>query len=234
MFQISLDHPDILALQEAGRLVKFKKGEIIIRPYDNVKSIFVIISGLVKSYTINKNGEEFTRIMYRENEIFPLSWIADRARNDVFYGAVSDCQIYLVPRDAFVEKLKTSVDVTYATLHKVIEQYTVLVSRIDNLEYKYARERLAFRLLLLAARFGEKQPDGSIVLPTLSQQDLGSTINLTRESVSRELARFERLGVLKTEKGKIIVLKTDGLSKELGGNLPESFGQDLKPEPTQP
>jgi CRP/FNR family transcriptional regulator len=227
MFQIDLNHPDISALQKAGRLKKFKKGEIIIRPYDDVKCIYVIVSGIIKSYTINKRGEEFTRIMYGEDEFFPLSWIANRARNDVFYGAVTDCEVFEVPRDVFTDKITTSVDITHATLVKVIEQYTVLVASVDNLEYKYARERLAFRLLMIAARFGDKQEDGSIVLPVVSQQDLGSAINLTRESVSRELARFERHGYISITKGRIKMLDTEKMSTELDGNLPPSYEQDL-------
>lgn len=227
MFQIDLNHPIILELGKASRSVKYKKGEIIIRPYDDVKFVCIVASGIVKSYTINNHGEEFTRILYREEEVFPISWIANRPRQDVYYAAVTDCEVYQVPKELLMEQLKSSGDLSFAMLYKLVEQYTVLISRIDNLEYKYARERLAFRILVLAARFGKKQKDGSIVMPPLNQQELGSTINLTRESVSREIARFERLGYVKSEKGKITVLDTASLSKELGGSLPASFEEEL-------
>jgi CRP-like cAMP-binding protein len=104
--------------------------------------------------------------------------------------------------------IDADITVTRAVLVKTVKQFTIYADRIDNLEYKYARERVVYRLLFLASRFGEKQADGSYVLTApISQQVIASSINLSRESVSREFDRLQRHELVEFNNERCIVVK---------------------------
>lgn len=114
-----------------------------------------------------------------------------------------------------LEKLKSNANITFEFLCKVIEQFALYSSRVNNLELKYGRERVAYKLLLLAARFGKKRGE-SIVIPHFSQQDIGSLINLTREMVNIEMLKFEHKGLIKVSRKSIEIIQPKKLLDLLG------------------
>ena len=201
-------------LLNAGRKVKYRKGEILIRPSDVGGELFILVNGLVHSYTIEESGEKNIHLIYGTGEIFPLAWIIKKKPLSVYYEALSDCEIVKVSADKAVELMHANADTSFTMLTKVIEQFVAYKARVDNLEYKFARERVAYRLLLLGKRFGKVNGD-VITLPRFSQEEIGSATNVSRESVNREMSRFEKLGYIKYSPGELQILSQDGLHKEI-------------------
>lgn len=199
------------------QLVSYKKGDIILGPEDDTEFLYAIRSGLVKVYSINDRGEEVISVIYGKGEFFPLTWIVNEELRGFIFKAMTDCEVGLLPNDVFLEQLKTNPAVSFAMTQKVIEQYMLYASRITNLGFKFGRERLAYWLLLLAARFGDKVDD-TIMLPHISQSDLAATINMTRESVSREMTRFERMGFVNYASSRISIIDPEKLRKEISTN----------------
>jgi CRP-like cAMP-binding protein len=218
MFAIDLNHPDVLALSQHAKLYSFKKGAIVLHTYDDTPYLHIVVSGLVKAYSTNGRGEETIIVIYGPDNIFPVDWIVSKRVQTVDFMAMTDCEVALIPQDIFKKFLNESPDISSATLEKVVEQYTLFGMRITNLEFKYARERMAYRLLVLVGRFG-KEKNGVITLPHISQQDLASTINVSREGVNREMSRFERLGFVKYTSKDMQILDVEGLHKECGTDL---------------
>lgn len=201
-------------LLKVGTKIKYRKGEILIRPSDIGGELFIIVDGMVHAYTIEESGEKNIHTIYGPGEMFPLAWIIKKKPLNIFYEALSDCEVTKVAADKAIKLLRTDADASFAMLRKVIEQFVAYKGRVDNLEYKFARERVAYRLLLLGRRFGQEK-DGVITLPRFSQEEIGSATNVSRESVGRELKRFEKIGLIKYEPGTLKILDRNGLHKEI-------------------
>ena len=106
-------------------------------------------------------------------------------------------------------------------LTKVTGLFLNYIAQVNNLEYTYASERVAYQLLILADRFGETTPRG-VLLPPFSYQTIGSLINLSRVSVNREMGKFAQQGLLKVIKNRIYLLNIPALKKKIdrdGSNL---------------
>lgn len=213
-------------LLKAGKKIKYRKGEILIRPSDIGGELFVIVDGMIHAYTIEESGEKNIHTIYGPGEMFPLAWIIKKKPLNIYYEAISDCEVVKIAVDKTVKLLQADTSVSFAMLHKVIEQFIAYKARVDNLEYKFARERVAYRLLLLARRFGQEK-DGVITLPRFSQEEIGSATNVSRESVGRELKRFEKLGLIKYESRKLEILDQAGLHKEIAPIDTPLFIDDL-------
>jgi CRP-like cAMP-binding protein len=110
-------------------------------------------------------------------------------------------------------------------LKQIVRQFVAYKARVDNLEYKFARERVAYQLLFLARRFGVAE-DGVVSMNRFSQEEIGSATNVSREGVSRELKRFERLKYIRYVPGKLL-LDPDRLRSELAPKDAPLFIDDL-------
>ncbi len=222
MFAINLDHPDLSPIRKHFEIVKFKKGTTILRPEDETDQIFFIREGFVKAYSINARGEEAVMGILGKEDLFPLAWLVGQRRLSIFIQAISDCTIVKVQQDQFVGCMKRSAELTYEVLQKVAEFFMLDMSSINNLSLKYGRERLAYKLVLLASIIGEKKGD-SIMLPHISQFDLAGMVNISREGISREMSRFDRMGILSYSSKGIEICDIKRLRKELGEDISVMF-----------
>jgi CRP/FNR family cyclic AMP-dependent transcriptional regulator len=213
-----------------GQRFELAKDEIVIRPGDDPSHLYRIETGFVKVYFINREGEEYLHLIYGAGEIFPLAWIVNRVRRNVFYETITPSVIMRISREEFMEKTATDPEMGFAVMQQAISQFNIYLDRIDNLEYKYARERLVYRLLFLAGRFGKKE--GSVfIVPYFTQQDLASSINLSRESAVRELNKLKNKGLIEYSSTSIVLKDIVALSHEINGGLsPNLWGLLDEPE----
>jgi CRP/FNR family transcriptional regulator len=101
-------------------------------------------------------------------------------------------------------------------LDMTIEMYRVHSERIQNLEYRSVRERIISFLITMSRRFGRSSQKGTTTIGVpLRHQDIASSINASRETVSRELAAMERKGLIKSEQSLITLLDIDSLRAHL-------------------
>lgn len=201
-----------------GQQFELAKDEIVIRPGDEPTHLYRIETGFVKVYFINREGEEYLHLIYGAGEIFPLAWIVNRVRRNVFYETIAPTVLMRISRDEFMLKTAKDPEMGFAVMQQVVSQFNIYLDRIDNLEYKYARERLVYRLLFLAGRFGKKTDNGFVV-PYFTQQDLASSINLSRESAVRELNKLKNKGLIEYSSTSIILKDINALSHEINGGI---------------
>jgi len=198
-----------------GRETKYKKGEFIIRPGESPPGVFYIYQGLVKAYDITKYGEENLLIIRKEHELFPLIWAITGSERAIIYEALAPTVIWQVSRDKFMEYITTNPDGLAPLMDMTIEMYRIHSERIQNLEYRSVRERIISFLLTMNRRFGRKEEGDTIITVPLRHQDIASSINASRETVSRELAAMERKGLIKTAQSQITLCDLEGLRAHL-------------------
>ena len=213
-------------LLQIGKTLTYKKGEIIYRPTDLDGQLFIIKSGMVHVYTIEESGEIKVHIVYGANEIFPISWVIKRKPLNVFYEALTDCEITKVNGDVAIDIMKEDATACFAMLEQTIKQFVMYSARVDNLEYKFVRERIAYSLLFLGRRFGKEEGE-HITMHRFSQDLIANTSNVSRENVSRELKRFERLGYIDYKFGFLKILNKHALRKELAHEDTPLFIDDI-------
>jgi CRP/FNR family transcriptional regulator len=96
-------------------------------------------------------------------------------------------------------------------LDMVTEMYRIHSERILNLEYRTVRERLVSFLLTMSHRFGQETADGLMINAPLRHQDIASSVNASRETASRELAKLEKRRLIKTKQFYITLIDTEAL-----------------------
>lgn len=223
-----MDNNPLNRLFESSQPVRYTAGEIIARVDDDPAVIYSVKSGYVRVYSINSRHEEYLHIIYKSGELFPLLWLTEKVQRGVYYAAMDTAEIYKIRADYLLSQVKSNAELSYALTEQVMQQFNVYLDRVDNLEYKFGRERLAYRLLFMASRFGRKTTRGLLIDVPMTQKVLGSSINLSRETVARELRRLEDRGLVSYEDRRILITDINKLSNELKDPInPDFWG--LKP-----
>ncbi|MGE5042293.1 MAG: Crp/Fnr family transcriptional regulator [Candidatus Levyibacteriota bacterium] len=194
----------------------FKKGQMILNmdvldhPY-----LYFIEKGYVRVYTLLPNGTQKTYIFYRPREVFPIIWTFNHINKHLFYEAMDTVTLRKVPRSEFMTYITNNPDMLFEVIHRIVDIHNIYVDRVDTLEYTNSYTRLISRLLSLANRFG--QPDGNkvtIQIP-VTHTDIANTIALTRETVSRDMEKLEKKGLVGKLNHFIVLKNVEKLREEL-------------------
>ncbi|MCA9333587.1 Crp/Fnr family transcriptional regulator [Candidatus Saccharibacteria bacterium] len=196
----------LVNLFRTGTKLTYRKGEFIIRHGETPQGVFYIEKGRVKAYDITKYGEENLLIIRKSREIFPLIWAITGQERNVIYETLTPTTVWRLDPEKYLSYLYEHTFVLPPLLDMAIEMYRIHSERIINLEYRSARERLASFLLTMSKRFGSKKSGEVIIDVPLRHQDIASSINMSRETASREMSALERKGLIQT-KNSIITIK---------------------------
>jgi CRP-like cAMP-binding protein len=162
----------------------YKKGEIILLQDEIPRHVGIVKSGMVKTYNINKHGEERPVSIDGQSEIFPIGWVYGKIeKTQYFYEAFTDSVIIELPRKDFLQYLKFHPRMGYEMYADLAARHVALQARIYALEQSRASEKIILTLIYLCDRFAATSAGRSQIqhlkLP-LTQQELENYIGLTR------------------------------------------------------
>lgn len=215
MLASSRQFASLVKLFRSGTKLTYRRGEYIIRPGEQPNSVFYIEEGLVKAFNISKYGEENLLIIRRKQEVFPLIWALTGQEHEIIYQALGHTIVRRIDRQKYLDYVLTHPDAMLPILDMVTEMYRIHSERILNLEYRTVRERLVSFLLTMSQRFGEATENGLKIDVPLRHQDIASSINASRETASRELAKLEQRGLIKTKQFYVTLVDVDALASML-------------------
>lgn len=210
-------HNQLFDYFHTGRKLEFQKGEIVLRAGDEPRGVYLMETGYIKAYSLSKEGNEHTHIVFHPGEIFPVMWLMVDAVRNVYYQAIAPTTVWLVPKEDFKQYISQNNQMAMALLEQTTDMFRLYAGRIDNLLYSNSYERTAYRLLSLMDRMG-KQVDGKwLIRAPVTHQDIASSVNLTRETVSRCMERMRRKGLISQDDQRRIVLEDiTGIMKIIG------------------
>lgn len=202
---------------------KFSKGELICAQDDKFKTIYMINSGMVKSYDIDDTGTERTLSIFAGSSIFPLIWLIQPApdRHLYFYEAFTDVTCFAANKDEAFDFTQEHPEVLRGVVDALAKAYTHLAERIRSLERSRIHERLEYVLLMLATSIGTVRGNVSDIDAPITQEDISRLAGVTRESISLAMneARSRSLIWKTGQRTYIDISKLKGGEEYLAGTL---------------
>ncbi len=124
--------------------------------------------------------------------------------------------MWRISQENFIKAVRADLELSNAFGTQLARQFKIYAERVDNLEYKKANERIAYRLLFLASRFGVKNKDTIVIDAPITHELFANSINLARESVSREMGRLTEKGIIAKVDHRIIITDLAALKNIVG------------------
>jgi len=183
------------------------KGEMLIFADDTVPPVYYLQSGQVAQYAIAENGNKVVVNIFKPGAFFPMSAALNETPNTThFFEASDDSVVHKVPAQDAVSFLKNNPDVTLDLLKRVYRGTDGLLRKLAELMSGTAQERLLAELSIAEQRFGIQQADGTARI-NVTERQLAQQTGLARETVSKELGKLEKQGILTLKRGVIIMAK---------------------------
>lgn len=183
------------------RLIKYKKGEIIYRPGDEPLNILYIKSGFVRLYTISKDGQELTIKLLKPIFYFTLIYAIINVKNKYYVETISPVELWSAPKEVTLEFIKKDPQILFEITKNLFTALDDLMTNIEYLISGNTRTKVASMLLLLASRFGQKEPGGVRIDLTPTHQDIAGLLGTSREIVSIQIKELEKMGII-AKKGR--------------------------------
>jgi CRP/FNR family cyclic AMP-dependent transcriptional regulator len=200
-------------------LRQFKKDRPLFYQGEIPQTAFFIKSGVVKVYNITAGGEEKIVSYEAEGSFIPSAWLFGKSPAAMFYyDTFTDAQLYSIPRAELMDFINSHRSVATTILDHYVSLYTGATMHLHALEQSRARDKLLHIFQYLVLRFGK--PMGKNVYKIdlrLTHQDIANIIGITRETVTAEISKLTKTGVIKSENLHYIV-DTDKALRMVGEN----------------
>jgi CRP-like cAMP-binding protein len=195
----------------------YRAGQILIHAHDNPTHVFHLLEGRVKQYDISYRGDEVVLNSFKPPAFFPMSYAMNRTPNVYFFEAETEVKLHLAPVDEVVGFIKANPDVLYNLLCRVYRGADGLLGRLAHVMASSARSRILYELLIQGRRFGVQREDG-VAVP-VNEADIGARAGLARETVSREMHKLKREGIIGLSRQEVIIKDMDILAKSISYEL---------------
>lgn len=210
MKQIS---PYLKELMQSGHLKKYPKGQTIIYQDDTTRDVYIIRSGYVKVYDIDKQGNEKILHILRPTALMPFVFFSGPdSSTHWFYGALTDCEVAVFSYD----QIKTAERQHPELYEELVRSFSLevheMLNRLSSLGKSSAKVKIMAALRFLCAYTSKEQADGwcQVDFP-VNHQLLADITGLTRESAAmimkelgkKELVRNPRQTVLQINSKKL-------------------------------
>lgn len=186
--------------------IELKKDSIIIQPEEPLIYIYNIVTGYVKSYSINDNGLELIINIFKPYSFFPITETLAARTNTYFFEAVTDVVLQKAPTQKVHDFVKSDSEVLYDLTRRISSGLEGFMIRTQYLIRSNSEQKVASSLVLLARRFGENMEAKKIkVLLPQTHEDIANLAGVSRETASIELKKLENRGILFSSKQTYII-----------------------------
>ena len=182
-------------------------GDIIVHEGDPIESIIVVRTGRIKTYRSTSDGEQHVLDVLHDGQALWHGLFLDNRTYGYSVSCLTPVRLCLVHRADVEQMLANHPDVAMGLIRMVCTELDRAEERIMMLSIRDPRRRLAEYLL---AR------DRSCTGPEihLKLDDIASSVGLRPETVSRNIARFDREGLVRRMgRGRLLVLDREGLAR---------------------
>ncbi|MDP5291934.1 FNR family transcription factor [Oceanimonas sp. CHS3-5] len=211
-------------LDELDNIIERKKpiqkGQELFKAGEELKSLYAIRAGTVKSYTITEQGDEQITAFHLAGDLVGFDAISTGSHPS-FAQALETAMVCEIPYEV--------LDDLSGKLPRLRQQIMRLMSNEINgdqqmillLSKKTAEERLAAFLYGLSSRFSKRGFSPREFRLSMTRGDIGNYLGLTVETVSRLLGRFQKNDLIAVDGKYIRILDLPELAALAGAQEAE-------------
>lgn len=204
-FFSALGHDQIEDINQQFHEKGFSSRDYVYFSGDPAESLFIIAEGRVKLLRHTTSGKDVLLDLLIPGEFFGgLSTATGSTYFDTAQALTSVCAL-TISRENFRAILARYPDVGMQVLDLVTARLEEAHATIQQLSSQSADQRIAYTLLNLAAKLGEKHEVGLLIQTPLSRDELADMTATTPETVSRVISHFQRDGLINTGREWIAV-----------------------------
>ncbi|MBB1488683.1 Crp/Fnr family transcriptional regulator [Oceanospirillum sediminis] len=183
----------------------FQPNDRVLDRGDTISGAYFVSDGLLRVYAISEQGKEVTLYNIAPGETCILA--TNSLFNNFLYPAwvIADQQttVSMISGDIYRELFRTEASIQNITIKALSSTVFGLMSELEQSHVQTVRQRLAGYLVMRSS---------SDFMIHATQQKIAADLGSSREFIARILAEFNELGIIRSMRGKILILDCSGLN----------------------
>lgn len=198
----------------------YKKGEVIIEEGEKSTSLSIIHSGKIKLSKLTIHGKEQIVHLLTAGDFFGEQ---NLFHEDTFMNlsayALEDTKICLLKKQDFDQIMANNPDISLKLLKTITKRLSHTEDLARTLATKDPEVRIADMLLEFCEIFGTEKQNTILINLPITREEISSYVGLTRETISRKLAKFVDKGILTLIGNKQILITDKGKLQLMGDTI---------------
>ena len=190
-----VQHDDLVKLAKAAVILRFKKGDVIIREGDIPTSYDIISKGSVRVSKISQGGKEYTIVIRHEGETFGQPSVIQGTSHTASSIALEDTEVLAIKRKDFIDFMSRNLIVMSRIIHMEMERTCYLYDRMIEMTSDSAPQRVTKILHILYSEYGDTL--------RFTHEEIATLSWTTTETATRVITRLKNADVIRSNRGSI-------------------------------
>ena len=189
---------------------RYRKGATIFSKDDSADSLYIVKDGRVRLLSLSDKGTETILHILTQGAIFGELLLSEEKRA-LTAVAGTDVLVTVIPKGSLVELLSSIPTVSKNFIRLLSKRLAKVEKEFADSGHTWSYHRLSKVLLRLCEEHGQETRKGTVIPLRLTHEDLANLIGTTRETVTTQLNRFRRKGLIEWE-GRFLLVNRQRLS----------------------
>jgi CRP-like cAMP-binding protein len=200
-----------------GRRQKLLPGEGLFAQDERHDGVFLIESGLIRTFYASPSGREITLAYWKPGNIVGTPQVLGSGINMWSGVAVIESEVLAFRGKDLRELMRRIPELAVALIEALEFKGKCLSAMVQMLGTRSVSERLSMLLVNLSELHGVGEKDGIAIGAPFTHEVLAQMVGATRQWVTMTLDRFQREGLIRVGKRKTVILEPERLRMPVKG-----------------
>ena len=215
-----LDRNNVLALCSTRSVAP---RTVIVSQGSAGRDMYIVVSGSLKVSVLSDEGKEISFVVLREGDYFGELSLIDGRRRSATVSAINKTELLVLSHSEYQQLLTKHPLTATVFLTRMLLTMADRLRATDELYQDSVFLDVSARLAKFLLKVSKRE-DGEVSVQRtlevqLSQYELGTLVNASRESVNKQLRDWEAQEIVSVNRGKIALLNPEYLKKKATGLL---------------
>ena len=187
----------------------FQPNEIIYHEGDNSNYVYVINTGVVKTYKIDEQGKELITSINKENDFFGFTSFTHNINYKESAAALENVRAFRLTKNELQNMLEKNHFLTLELIDYLSDNVSEIKEHLLEMAYSSVRKKTASTILQFSKKIKKSPSDN----PKISRSDLASIAGIATETFIRTLSDFKKEGIIEIVGRNIKIINIDKLKK---------------------
>jgi CRP/FNR family transcriptional regulator len=182
----------------------FKAGDLIMKTGQYMRSTILLVSGLIKVFREDEDGNEFFMYYLQPGQACALSMICatKHETSGIMAKAAEDTEVLAIPIKYMDSLMLNYKNWYYFVLETYRSRFEELLQTVDHIAFRNMDERLMFYLK-------RQQQTLNTRFLKLSNTEIAQELNSSREVISRLMRKLSDKGFIKLKRTHVEIINVD-------------------------
>ena len=185
---------------------QYRKGATIFSKGDPGSALYIVKDGKVRILSTSDKGTETIVHILKQDAIFGELLLSEEKRA---FTAVAgtDVRVTVLSKGSLGELLASIPTISKNFIRLLSKRLAKVEREFGEFGHTWSYNRLSKVLLRLCEEHGKETAKGTVIPLRLTHEDLANLIGTTRETVTIQMIRFRRMGLVKRQDRFLVVNK---------------------------